>query len=366
MSHLKPSLLLLSFLILTLRSNPLFQNCFAMEMSLEARWEQEKTQKIPSPLLNDELMRTLKDRQALFVPGILNEAFLPTPGYREYAYSIPGYYKLGEWIPGYFRSNMKALMDEFQIKSSYVYMQSNNSIEANAEKLNKAILELYKKNGKPVLLFAHSKGGAEALYTILKYPNLVLGGYVDKVVLIQAAIGGSHLTGNTNLEAPLHRRLLYWLSLQVLGDGVRSLEPKRAETTFQQVFETFERVLSKEERDFISNQIFYARSYEKKKNLGFGVQFVLQGCVNEFLDCETPCAECLKSESHAYHDGLLKIEHQKFGTFGIDLGILKADHLDLTGDGYISNTSQKDKEAFTRALIKSIFLINESRRENSA
>jgi len=63
----------------------------------------------------------------------------------------------------------------------------------NSELIYSYLVKRFQKTGKTQIVVAHSKGAGELLLALLFHPELIKNGIVDKVVLMQAVIGGSPL-----------------------------------------------------------------------------------------------------------------------------------------------------------------------------
>ena len=55
------------------------------------------------------------------------------------------------------------------------------------------------------------------------------------------------------------------------------------------------------------------------------------------------------------NDGLLHVQDQIYDNFGIDLGIIECDHIDLVIGGMVTNASKDRRKAFTRAFMSAIY-----------
>lgn len=286
---------------------------------LEKKWIQEKRE---TGILNNNYI--LKDKHVLFVAGILNE--------------------LASLISSYYSDNMEAAK-EMGATVTYYGPASQTSVPLNAYLLNKKIRSLYEINKKKLIVVGHSKGGAELLYAILRYPDLITKNIVDSVILIQPSVGGSLLAENTC-------GWCFDLISTVSKPNLTTISPKITKQNFDKVFGLFNKAvleltgnsnqnLAKDLEKQISDRIFYVRSQQSRDKLSIGIETALAFC-NTSLD------------EHGPNDGLLLVKDQIDKRIGIDLGILKADHIDLTVST-VSNISSLDRKAFTRAMFKTIY-----------
>ncbi len=309
--------------------------------TLQQKWEQEK-QHQPYQEFNPSL-RILQDRHVVFVGGILNE--------------------VANLINNYYDDNRKAIEE---LGGSYTSLKPNSkkSIPENAETEYREILKIYygfnsennERPIKPLILIGHSKGGAETLYTILTHPELILDGVIDRVLLIQPAIGGSPLA---NQEPSWCLRCVSYV-LDILPTlhrpNLTTLSTQEAARNFDEAFETYQRFFQKmaqtqgyeaaqKAKEEVSSKIFYVRSKidpdANPSQIGLGTKIVLSACRNH-LDTQED------------NDGLLLTTAQMDTRIGTDLGIMISDHVGLTVS-LVSTLSREDRKAFTRAAIEQIY-----------
>jgi hypothetical protein len=175
------------------------------------------------------------------------------------------------------------------------------------------------------------------------------------VILIQAAIGGSRCAEE------IYPGYMGDLVKYYLGDGLTSLTRYQAILNFKAGFNHFLTYLQNNLRDqgqdkvqeaynTLSSRIFYVRSFiPDDATPSWGVRLVRSFCES---------AVSRGSPS----DGLLNISDQMLNIFseygrqfGVDLGILEADHVELVVAGMTSNSNKTTRKAFTRALLKKVF-----------
>jgi len=68
----------------------------------------------------------------------------------------------------------------------------------NADILYSEFIKIYNETQKPLVIIAHSKGAAEAILALLKYPELVRGKIVELLISINGALGGSYIASIVN------------------------------------------------------------------------------------------------------------------------------------------------------------------------
>jgi len=261
----------------------------------------------------------LYGKHVVFVAGIMNE--------------------LADLISNYFPDNIEAVQN-MGATTSYLAPSSSLSIPQNAQILYREIRSIYDGVRSPLVLVGHSKGGAEVLHLILEHPELVLDGIVDTVLLIQPAIGGS----------PLAYKSGPWISLvsAFLSPNLETLTPHKAKENFDLAFAKYDSALAKlvsarqlrATQEAISKRIFYIRATQDPAQLGWGVGLVLR-VWRSTLSYDTP------------NDGLLPLTSQIDPRIGTDLGVLRADHIDLVVSE-VTNMSAFDRKAVTYAAFEQI------------
>ena len=257
---------------------------------------------------DSQYLNKLQDRHIIFVDGLLNEA--------------------AQLVGNYFCDNI-AEAKKLGISNSHIGYLSSITVPNNADKLMLEVQKTYAKVKRPIILVGHSKGGAECLYLVLKYPELILSEIIERVVLIHPAVGGSPLADNV-ADNFMGRSFSNYL-----GDGLFSIQPLTARTLFRDAVANLKEILktcpgmisavhtlanpeelSAESYKAISDRVFYVRGAAPASTLCWGVRFVIFFCKHA-LDATIP------------NDGLLHVEDQMVQGFGTDLGILECDHIDL-------------------------------------
>jgi pimeloyl-ACP methyl ester carboxylesterase len=288
------------------------------------------------------LLKKIQSKHVVFVDGFMNEGA-----------SILG---------NYFFDSMSQLKD-LGISYSHLGFSSLSSIPNNAEELYFKIKEIFRIHKKPIILVGHSMGGAESLYLMLRCYDMLLLGTIDRVVSIQGAIGGSPIVEQfaDNIVAQGMKKLF--------GESVDSLRPEVARWNFQAAFDVFQvNLLSiysglgtdflKSTYEELSRRVFYVRSaHPEEKNLSLGLNIVMNFLKSGvFGDVRNDVL--MGVDDQILGIAPLLIQDQtglEFLPFGIDLGVLEADHIELVISGFTSNSNENYRKAFTRALFKSIY-----------
>jgi hypothetical protein len=147
---------------------------------LERLYAEELTRDAPLQLDPSSPLKQLDHRTFLFVSGFLNEA-----------------------IPGYFKDQTE-VVKELGAKAHTFEPSSFTAMSDEADKVQQRVLSAWGKEERPVVLVGHSMGGASSLLCLIRYPELVAEGKLDKVIVIQGAVGGSPLA-DTLAHGPLTR-----------------------------------------------------------------------------------------------------------------------------------------------------------------
>lgn len=301
-----------------LQGNALASPYYEEAVDLQELWEQKKVE--PSCTVQDWVKDEWSKLHVILVPGIVHE--------------LPRIFSL------YFKAQSEVLKEVFGTTVSFANPGSTTSTVDNVEIINQQALRMFDETGKPGVLVGHSKGGAEAFLTAIKHPELILEGKLAFVLLIQASIKGTSIADRMNYVFRFFGRFL--------GSGFESLRREQAEKNIADALAEMERKLQdqygplwEDKRNEISNRIFYIRSKEDYKNLGFAARFAIAvaGAVNT-------------EES----DGLLLKDEQFHPDIGEDLGIVNADHVGLIISGLsrlqVSPLTEHDRRAFSRALFQ--------------
>lgn len=241
-------------------------------------------------------------------------------------------------IDKYFQDNVAAMTTELKMPAKQVHVyqgESLQSIEVNADLLYQNLKKLYAENGKkPIVAVGHSMGGNHLLYCLLKYPELITEGIVERAVSSQAPINGtkaaSTIDDTIQAGGALFGMIGHFATASI-SQGLKSLRPDQAHL----IFSSMTAQLKPEIRQKLSEHIFYVRSSSENIPLNQLGSWV--------FDTE--------------NDGTVLIEDQKLSDLGQDLGLLKNIlHSDLFNP-YYSKISADDRRAFTRALVGILYKI---------
>lgn len=234
---------------------------------------------------------------------------------------------LNETIPGYFVDNMAVVRDELGAEVSTLFPPSAGSLDVDAVMIRDEVGRISDSTQRAVVLVGHSKGGAGVVLAVLRYPELVSSGRVERVISIQGALHGSPLADGlvASLPMPLVHQAFQGLSTltRAKADAAFRASPMRAELS-----------------GWYQDHVFYVRSAETT------------GQVSTEL-----------ALSHAFvarygsgrNDGLLLEEDMRLEGVGTDLGVLRGDHAAFVVSSPLSNGTVATRKAFTRALIGQAF-----------
>ena len=236
---------------------------------------------------------------------------------------------LSEGIPGYFKDNAEVVTDELGASTSMFFPPSGGNLETDAELIRGEVSRLTDELQRPVVLIGHSKGGAGAVLAVLRNPELVSSGRVAHVVSIQGALRGS----------PLADGIVKSLPIPLLHDAFRgpmTLTREKAEASFRAATPSMTML------DWYQRHVRYVRSSETT------------GLVSQELALTHAF---VATHGSGRNDGLLLEEDQWLPGIGHDLGVLRGDHAAFTVSSPLSNGTSQTRKAFTRALLKQVFVV---------
>lgn len=251
----------------------------------------------------DSPLAAVASRHFLFVAGFLNEL-----------------------IPGYFDDN-EVVTRELGGQTSKLFPSSMHSMSEQADEIYESIEASHAANGMPVVVVGHSMGGAAALLAAIRHPELMRNGTLDRVIVIQGAIGGSPVA-----DAIAHGPVRAF-------HGLNSLTRPEATKLFASELARLHAAVSPAEVERLFEHVYYVRS-----------------CVSHTKTTPLLSASQLFLSLVGSHeaDGLLLQEDMKLPT-GVDLGLVDSDHGSLTVSGYLSQSTRPQRRMFTRALYRQVF-----------
>lgn len=239
---------------------------------------------------------TLRGRHVVFVAGFLNEL-----------------------IPGYFTDNVEVTR-ALGAETSVLLPASGEVLEQEAQLIGR---EVDFRQGKPVVLFGHSKGGAAALLTVLQRPELILEGRVEAVIVLQGSIGGSPVA-DTLSKVPL------------VGSSLQSLRTDVSKQTFIDALASARNRLTDAQWKRLFSRVFYVRSAQDHTTLAAELALTKASL-----------------DGHGPNDGLVN-ESEMALPHGVDLGVLDADHAALTVSSFLATSTVDERRTFTRALYREV------------
>ena len=134
---------------------------------LADRWQQEiLTPREPTPL-----KQYLSSRQVVWVGGIFNVL-----------------------QARYFEDNVHCLKNDLEMKdvaTLFPFPFMGDDLVTSADWLYPRVERLHETGKKPILLIGHSKGGVDSLMLLMRHPELLRDGWVERLVLVQAPVQGS-------------------------------------------------------------------------------------------------------------------------------------------------------------------------------
>ena len=307
----------------------------ASTTSLERRIKQEFA--VPMSSLNERVVEEIKSHHHILIPGMMNEVT-----------SLFGLYYV----------EVKEFLNSIDAEYTLQNLPTKTSAVVNADFLNLRLREMYARQEvkRPFSIRGHSKGGTEALLMVLRHPDLMLDGIVDRVLLEQCAIRGS------SLAEPRSLSFLTPFSYFYIKNGLESVTISGARKNLDDAFQVFDERLSARfpgkgkdfvdrKREEISSKIRYIRSYQNPKEFSLATRIVQWAC-NRTLDVKAGPS-----------DGLLLLKDQKDDRIGRDLGILKHDHVGLSVS-LVSKTTQDERRALARAVFGEFYDASPSTQRN--
>ena len=187
--------------------------------------------------LTSSALAALQGKQVVFVGGYLNEGFR-----------------------AHYFDDATAVMKDLGVATSLVFPPSHESVTDDSDLVVREVEAKFQATGKPVVLVGHSKGGADVLLAVIRHPELVRSGMVDRVVSIQGAVGGSPVA--TQLS-----KIPDWIRDKVPGlscldfPGLESIAGSE-----KTVFDGELAKLSPADRALLSSRVFYVRGAVKDKH----------------------------------------------------------------------------------------------------
>lgn len=305
---------------------------------LDERWTNEINE--PGSTIQDSTRDILRDRHVVFIGGFING--------------------VARVFSNYYTSFIHTAKNDLEMTASYYGPWSWFSIETNIEWIYHELLRRYEEINrgrvglkKKLIVMGHSKGGAELFHTLLRHPDLIYKGIVDRVVLVQAAVHGSQLIASDDLKYSIiryfHRKC----------PGTNSLRSTVAKELLKRSLILYKRKLRKyckngSRRMFrklhssISKKIFYVTSYEEQENLSPILKAVLWMYKNGL-------------DGMGENDGILLMREMKCKHIGKDLGPIQAHHTSATTCinvpllRSILTGSQDEQNALIRAILQLIY-----------
>jgi hypothetical protein len=244
---------------------------------------------------------------------------------------------LNETAPDYFLDSVDSLSKDFsQTNVLRLFPSSFKTIEDNAKIVAEQVRKAWEDFGKkPILVIAHSKGAAEILLATLHDPSLIRDGIIDRLVLIQPALGGSYIAdmllddeaGDWPAAKPFNWLFKHW-------GGLWSLTTAQDRMRFSDALAA----TSDADRALISPRVFYVRAFQDAKKVSPELQLM-----HLFVQAH-----------YGDNDGVLMPGDEVLPNFGNDLGIVDSDHFGLTVHGANVAAPDSYRRAFTRALLREL------------
>ncbi len=291
---------------------------------LADKWEIEKNQ--PMRLMTKNFLEFAQSKHVVIVEGFANEVSGDSSG----------------------SPSLETFTNDLEMSASVYRPSSKNAISENLHYLYLEIMDTYARVRKPIILVGYSKGGVEALHAALRYPELLLEGVVEEIVLFQSPVKGTPLVveKESRLNWVIGGTKLFFKA------GLESMLPEQTEDSLSDSLLEFENRLDDKfgsqgpaeleaKRAEISDKIYYVRAYQDKHQLDLKLKFLLR-ILGSNLD------------HHGPNDGVVLTEDQMTDKIGRDAGIIKADHLQLNSKFDKKSTQFKNAKAFFRSTLKHV------------
>ncbi|OFZ05527.1 MAG: hypothetical protein A2X97_11690 [Bdellovibrionales bacterium GWA1_52_35] len=252
----------------------------------------------------------LRTKKIVFVAGVLNEVARSN-----------------------FNDSRRVLKKQYGVQdSTVIFPKSFISISDNSEALYKQFLWLHFVSGKPLVILAHSKGAAETVLALLRHPDLLRDGVVEKVYALQGALNGSYIADVINGKG----NWKYWSTfVSTRMPGLLNLGTENARKVIGGAIAE----ASAEERAVINGRLFFIRSVENP----WQSIFYMVG-TNLYL-----------TKNYGENDGVLLSQDQLLPELGTDLGVVHdIDHTDFVMSFPHSGALRRTRTAFTHTWIRYI------------
>ncbi|MBX9765808.1 MAG: hypothetical protein K2X47_00935 [Bdellovibrionales bacterium] len=296
-------------------------------------------------LTPQETFKAAFDSYGSAMPTKLNPATAARIQQYEYVF-VAGF--LNEGIALYFEDNIQTLRRSgIPAENIHVLRSSSRiSVGDSLGPIARQFFRLHRKSKRKLIVIAHSRGGAETLGAVFKYPKL-LEEVVEKVILIQSALGGSpladYVSGKEKKELSAQIPAVHQarfrataaagkISNLYISKGTQSLTRQKMAAFWARIFSNADPTTI-QLADKKINYIVSFKDPSKMASLVDATGWYLQ-------------------TSYGPNDGMILLRHQYLDGFGTLLATLNADHTDLTTSWPYSSAPSKIREAMTKAILQ--------------
>lgn len=261
--------------------------------------------------------------QYLFVGGIFGE-FLELP-----------------FVGNYFLHNKDILIENGAKHVSIFTPSSILPPEQSGRSLTKKVNDLYKKNGLPLIIYAHSKGALDSLYMIFQNTDLVKSGVIFKIILMHGALNGSPvadkiMVGTGKSEGILKitkKSIRQVLNVYKAGSSLTSLHTPRT-------LELIGKIKQVEGDEFFRKYFVYLIGGKSGKEKTLPIVAL----THSYMTKTAPIS-----------DGLVVLETQVLPSLDLKTYFYRADHGEYLVSSFLGNKPREKKREFTLDLVKIAF-----------
>jgi hypothetical protein len=185
---------------------------------------------------------------------------------------------------------------------SILFPSSTQSADLSSQELVKELRKIHKSNPKPIIFIGHSMGGLIGAAAMIRDPNLILSGIVTEAVFVQSPIAADSFLDQQGIFGRTVSTALR------ISSGHNSLYTPHVQRLISEPLQRMDPTV----RARLSQKMKYVISSKGMKDSAFALRFM-----SSFFGVDID------------YDGLVGTMDMYLPGFGIVLGKLVADHLEL-------------------------------------